>query len=428
MKNLFTSFLSSGAVQIANLVTGILAARLLLPEGRGELAFLLLWPPMIAEIGSFSVNTAVSYYSARNEFSRKQIFAGATLTIAVLSVLLMAVFILVMPALFTGQRPELMNVGWIFVAYIPIHLFSACLFCQFQGAHDFTTYNVLRVLLAYGYFGFIFVCVWIFDASPAAFAYAFLAANVATLLTSISLAGRRGWISFAPDKDVVKSLLSYGSRFHVSVILTVVNRRLDIVVITILLSSADLGLYVAAGALQSLPMVVTMTMDVLVFPKIAAATTEEARRAILGRYIRATLILIVPVTVGMLAIAPYLVRWAFGAPFTGATDAVRILLLAGIPYTFNILITTYLRASDQMALVNKAELIGLIVSSTTLFALVPFFGIVGAATAHVIAALIPPIYFIARAGLNVQELLRFSEDDIELLRELMLRISRRKAE
>lgn len=42
MRHILTSFLSSGAVQIANVITGIVAARFLLPEGRGELAFLPL--------------------------------------------------------------------------------------------------------------------------------------------------------------------------------------------------------------------------------------------------------------------------------------------------------------------------------------------------------------------------------------------------
>ncbi|MFT5485884.1 MAG: O-antigen/teichoic acid export membrane protein [Paracoccaceae bacterium] len=428
MKHIFTSFLSSGAVQIANVITGILAARLLLPEGRGELAFLLLWPALIADVGALSVNTAVSYYTAQKKFSPKQVFASAFFTLSVLSLLLMGAFALLMPFLFAGRGPELWTVGWVFLIFIPIHLYSSCLFSQFQGAHNFTMYNILRMVLAYSYFIFVVPFIWLFGETPAAFAYAFLVANAATLLVSTTLAGRNGWISCLPDKDAVKSLLSYGSRFHVSVLMAIVSRRIDIVVVTVLLSSAELGLYVAAGALAGLPMIATVTMNMLVFPKIATAAEQEAKRAILGRYLRATLILLLPATVGMIAIAPYLVRWAFGAAFADATDAVRIILLAGIPYTFKISITTYLRASDRMALVNKAELIGMIVSAIALVTLVPLFGIVGAASAQLIAALAPPIYFFARAQLNLRELLRFGEEDIDFLRELALHISRRKSE
>ena len=426
MRHILTSFLSSGAVQIANVITGIVAARFLLPEGRGELAFLLLWPALIADVGTLSINTAVSYYTAQSRFSPKRVFAGALFTLSVLSLLLMAVFVLLMPLLFAGRGPELVTVGWVLLVFIPVHLCSSCLFSQFQGAHDFTVYNALRLVLAYSYFVFIVPFVWLFGATPAAFAYAFLAANAATLLTSTTLAGRNGWISGRPDKEVVRALVSYGSRFHVSVLMAIVSRRIDIVVVTILLSSAELGLYVAAGALAGLPMIATMTMDILVFPKIAAAETEDARRAILGRYLRATLLLLLPATIAMILVAPYLVFLAFGEAFDGATNTARILLLVALPYTLKALITTYLRASDRMALVNKAELIGMVVGAIALFTLVPLSGIIGAALAQLIAALASPVYFLARAQLNLKELLRFGEEDIDFLRELMRRISRRK--
>ena len=44
MKDLFVSFIATGAIQLSNLASGILAARLLGPEGRGELAVVILWP------------------------------------------------------------------------------------------------------------------------------------------------------------------------------------------------------------------------------------------------------------------------------------------------------------------------------------------------------------------------------------------------
>ena len=55
MRNLFISFLSTGFIQLANLATGILAARLLHPEGRGELALLVLWAVLVANLGSMGL-------------------------------------------------------------------------------------------------------------------------------------------------------------------------------------------------------------------------------------------------------------------------------------------------------------------------------------------------------------------------------------
>ena len=38
MRDISVSIVATGVIQVANVATGILAARLLLPEGRGELA------------------------------------------------------------------------------------------------------------------------------------------------------------------------------------------------------------------------------------------------------------------------------------------------------------------------------------------------------------------------------------------------------
>ncbi len=50
MRDISVSFAATGAIQVVNIATGLLAARLLLPEGRGELAAIMLWPGILAEI------------------------------------------------------------------------------------------------------------------------------------------------------------------------------------------------------------------------------------------------------------------------------------------------------------------------------------------------------------------------------------------
>ncbi|MEX2454895.1 MAG: oligosaccharide flippase family protein [Rhodospirillaceae bacterium] len=428
MKDLFTSFLSTGAIQVANLVTGILAARLLLPEGRGELAFLLLWPALIADMGALGVNTAASYHTARRSFSPERIFAGTAVIVAVLSPVLMGIFALLMPVLFADYRADLILVGAIFLVFIPVHLGSHCLISQLQGAQEFTLCNLLRAVLPYAYLVFVLLCVWLFEASPENFAYAFLGANVVAFAAGLLFAGRRGWISLRASREVVRALLSYGARFHVSMLLAIANRRLDLILITLVLPPAQLGLYVVATAVQGLPMLVASTMDILVFPKIAAGADEAERQAVLARYLRATLILVVPATIVLLVIAQWLVRVVFGEAFAGATDVVRILLVAGLPFTFKTLASSYFRAGNRMAVVSKAEMIGMIVSAAALFALVPAFGIVGAAIAQVFAFLVPAAYILLRARIDLRldllSLVRFDGEDAILLRDAMRRLTR----
>lgn len=428
MKDLFTSFASTGAIQIANIGTGVLAARLLLPEGRGELAFLLLWPPLVADIGALGVYSAVAYYSARRDFAPPQLFASGAAIVALLSAVLMAGFAIAIPFLYADHRPEMQTVGWIFLAFVPIHLMSYCLTTQFQGAQEFTVSNFLRAVLPYAYLAIVVVLAVLPAgmATPETFAYAYLGGNVAAMFAGFACIVRRGWFSMEPSRAAMRALLRYGIRFHASMLLAIANRRLDYVMIAFFLPPAQLGFYVVATAVQGLPLLVTSTMDILVFPKVAAQADEAGRQAVLARYMRATLIPVVASILVLIAIATPFVRLVFGEAFADAGDAVRILLLAGLPFTVKTLMSSYFRAGDRMKVVGKAELLSLVALVAAVATLVPALGIVGAALSQVIAPLVAASYLVVRArrdhGLDLRRLVRFDAADGELLRELLARL------
>ena len=54
VRDVSISFATTLYIQVVNVATGLLAARLLLAEGRGELAALMLWPGLVAELGCAS--------------------------------------------------------------------------------------------------------------------------------------------------------------------------------------------------------------------------------------------------------------------------------------------------------------------------------------------------------------------------------------
>ena len=430
MKDLFTSFFSSGAIQIANIGTGILAARLLLPDGRGELAFLLLWPPVVAELGALGVYSAVSYYSARRDFTPASLFASSAALVALLSAVLMAGFAIAIPYLYAGYRADMQTVGWVFLVFVPIHLMSYCLITLFQGAQEFTVSNTLRAVLPYAYLVLVLAIAVApaGTATPETFAYAYLGGNAVALLVALGFTARRGWVAAAPSRAAMRALLAYGARFHVSTLLAIANRRLDYIMIAYFLPPSQLGLYVVAIAVQGLPMLASATMDLLVFPKVAAQDTEAGRQAVLARYTRATFLLVVPAIAVLFAIAPWFIRIVFGAAFVEASDTVRILLLAVLPLSLKTLLTSYFRAANRMGVVSRAETAAIVTSAAAIVVLVPLYGIVGAAITQAIAGLIPAVYILVRArndlGLDPATFVRFDGTDAALVRELAGRLTR----
>src|SRR5215470_16531236 len=77
MKALIVTVLTTGVLQLANLASGLLAARLLLPEGRGALAIAILWPTTLAYLLLLGLSDAVTYYSANRQEDPRRVFGAA---------------------------------------------------------------------------------------------------------------------------------------------------------------------------------------------------------------------------------------------------------------------------------------------------------------------------------------------------------------
>lgn len=428
MKDLFTTFLSAGAIQLVNIATGILAARLLLPEGRGELTILLLWPVLIADLGSFSLSTSVSYHTARKDRTIQEIWAGAVLFITALFPILVVIFIALTPTIYGGHRPEVMRLAVICAILIPTYMYALSLMSLFQGSQKFGAYNLLRSLVHFGYIGFAIVLLLFPGSNLEAFVYAYVGAHVLVLGIAVWLCRKNSWISFKPAIAVVRSLTLYGVRAHVGVVLAVANRRLDQMILSIALAATDLGLYVVAMTVEGPLFLAAATMEMLLFPKLASQSDESARQEILGRYFRASLIIVVPATILFLVLAPWLIGIVFGQAYLPAVDTARILALSGIGYTLKVMLTTYMRAGNRMRIVTQSEGIGILATAIALLVLLPPFGLIGAAIAQVLAFTIPALFMAFQVnrdtGLSIAGLFRFEKRDWRVFDEVFARFNR----
>ena len=428
MKDLFGSFLAAGGIQIANFATGILAARILLPEGRGELTILLLWPVLIADLGSISLNTSTNFHMARKSHSPKEIFAGTGLLLTILWTLLVGAFLVLSPYIYSGQRSEVLEMSAICSAFIPLYLYALNMMAMFQGDQNYGVYNALRALVNLGYLGLAILLLVFWNASLSAFIYAYLAAHLGLLGITLWLVTRNGWLSFRPSIAAIRSLATYGVRAHVAIVLEIANRRLDQLIISLAMAATDLGLYVVAMTIEGPLFLAVTTMELLLFPKIAQQTQEGGRQEVLGRYFRAALVLVVPATAVFIVFAPWLIGIVFGNAYLPATDAARVLALSGIAYTLKVMLTTYMRASNRMRIVTKCEGLGIAVTVIALAVLLPLFGLVGAAIAQVLAFTIPALFLaflVSReTGLSIVGLFRFEKRDWRVFAELTARFRR----
>ncbi|MDP3794144.1 MAG: flippase, partial [Candidatus Uhrbacteria bacterium] len=131
-----------------------------------------------------------------------------------------------------------------------------------------------------------------------------------------------------------------------------------------------------------------MTFVAALYPGMSAASAvkdHQALRTILRGSMRLMMLLAIPITVGLSALAPGLIHFLYGARFSGAADALMILPWVTIPLFLDFPIGSLLNATHRAHQKTIAMGITMIVSIIANVMLVPAYGPVGAAWAGVIS-------------------------------------------
>jgi O-antigen/teichoic acid export membrane protein len=377
---LAASFGASLFIQALNILTGVLLARELEPSGRGALAAALLWPTLVASVGSIGLPDSVTYHRARRVTGADELVGTVAAAWFLQSCVLTAVGVAIFQL--APFEPDTSSAGTLMALAIPLYLWSAYGAAIAQGGSSYSAFNGLRLLVpvatASGLVGLaacgrltIESATWTYVVT-----YLLTAGAAAALVVPV-----RPRLSAALARD----LFRFGIRSHVSFVATSLNERFDQLVVSIVLAPVSLGMYVVAATLTSLTSLVGSTVSILALPELARLRDDAARAALARRLGLITLACASAVTLPVLLLAPVLLRTAFGPAFADAATPARILLVGAIALTTARLLGSILKGLGLPLQAAGGELCALAVTLPTLAILLPALGLVGAAIASLAA-------------------------------------------
>jgi O-antigen/teichoic acid export membrane protein len=423
VRDLFQSFGATAIIQAINVATGILAGRLLGPDGRGELAIVMLWIGLLAELGSLGLYDAVMYRASTDAAKPRALFAASGGLIVLISLALWAIGIVALPIAMASKDPEVLSLAMFYmVGYLPTYFGALLLSGLFQGRFDTTTWNVLRILVPVGYLAGILIAYAAGWATVGGFLLATVCAHVLAVAVACVAALSRGWFALRPDPAVMRSLVAYGWRAHIGDLLQAVRTRLDQMAIAVLLADSDMGLYAVALTIANAPIIFANTIAYVAFPAVSSAGTIAEKRSIFCRYLRVSAVMAVAILIAIYAVDDWLIPALFGAAFAPSARLCDVLALGLVPYTLKLLYMQGLKAWDRPLVASRAELAGLIAVVIALPLLVPTYGAIGAAwslvIAHLVATAVGALMFHRITGTPVMTALRPSREDWRDLRTL----------
>lgn len=385
MRALFVTLLTTGGAQIANLVSSVLAARLLLPEGRGEFQAAWLWPTTVAYLVLFGLNDSVLYFSASRSEKPRAIFASGLLIGTVLSLAAAGItYFLVIPWAYQGYRPEVRDLAILMMLLIPCHIITPVFLELLRGQHRMVSWNLLRLSLGIAYLLFILLFFAAGRADIMSFGLAYLGAHAVPLVLALWLTLDAGWGSLAAPRGTLRRLLGFGAKVHSGAVVNQLNGRIDQMLVATALDEAALGLYGSALALSQATPTLANSIGLVAYPRACAEPDQAGRAAIIGLYLRLTVLLMLSTTVVLYLLAPWIVGLLYGKSFMPAVPVLRVLLLGVTPLAIRELFNTAFKAFERPLSSTKGEVMALVVNAGCLALLVPWFGLLGAAWAFVI--------------------------------------------
>ena len=394
---------TSGAIAIVALVSGTVAARVLGPSSRGELAQLLLWPQLFATVGNLGVDVATTYHSA--DASKSARIHGAALAIAVAqSAMLVPLYLAFVPLIYhsEGVRIDAMLVAPLIPAYL-IGAYSASVL---MGRLRLGAFNVIRLAVPGLYCAGVVALAAIDAMTPRSAALTFVVGHAAVDAFAVVLALRVAGVR-PPSRVQAKALLSYGVRAQGGR-LSPQALGVETLIVSVVLSSHDVGLFVAAAAVLSAPQLLMSSMSVVVFPHVSAAHQSGERprvNALFAAYAAGTVLMAIAVCV----LAGPAIRLLFGGDFAGAAPVVRLLAFATMARSVRQFPLEVLRGVGRPGLTSIAETANWLLVLTIVPAMAAFGGLQGAAIGVVCVScgsLLVLIALMLRAGLMPELRLR----------------------
>lgn len=343
------TFGASGLSMLLGLLSGTLAARALGPSHRGDLAQLLLWPQLVATVGSLGIELAAVYLSG--DPARRRDVPATTIAISLAqSLVLVPAYLVLVPFVFAGSG--LTREALLMAPLIPMYLLGAVAIDVLAGRLRFGAFNAVRVTLPLIYCGGIVALAAAGRLTPISGALAYVVAHGCGDALALILVWRESGFGRV-DGALARSAVRFGAKSHLGR-LSPQSLGIDVAIIALLLSSHDLGLYAVASAFLAAPGLVASSIGMVVFPQ-ASAAHQSGRRP----QLQATFILHAATVIAMAALMVVLARplvvVLFGDAYAGAVLALRLLALGAVASSIRAFPIELLRGIGRPGLTSIAE-------------------------------------------------------------------------
>ena len=369
------------AATLFGLLTGVILARVLGPEGRGQLAAIQNLPNILLGFGSLGISTAAAYLSGRQPHLAGRFMTTSLIVMLLWSIPLVMIVYVAMPVLLSSQSREVIQYAQIYLLIIPIQFAIGAPFWVLQGIGEFKIWNILRIQAPIAWVAIIGVTWALNLVTVRTILLLHLAAMFLIAFVFIALGRKKISGPYRPEFSRLPELLRYGLPTCLTAVPQQLNQRLDQILMAMFMPAELLGVYVVAVTWSNVFSPMLTSVSQVLFPRLAADHDPQAQAEILSRTMRMTVLSSLVLSAVLIVITPIALPVIFGNHFAAAVPTTLILIFAACIATINQVGSDGLRGLGAPKLPMICESLGLVTTMVMLGLLLGRYELIGAAIA-----------------------------------------------
>ncbi len=378
IRSVLHAFNSKLGVVAINAATGILTARALHPQGRGELAAMTIWPLVLSGSLTLGLPSALTYMIQRKPGQKAQMTTAAALIAALIGMVATVIAIAVIPFFLRNYSSETVLVARCLLPNLTIGLLLLVGRAALEAEHQFGRSGIALVMPPVLTLGLLSSLLLMHRLTPATAAISYVISGLPAfwwLFRSLPLSWR---VPLETLSEAMRALLSYGIRSYGIDLCGTVSLYIDQAVVVGLLSPEDMGRYVVSLNFSRVTSVLHQALAGVLFPSLVNFDQSKTN-AIIDRIFRIGISLSLLATVFMFAAGRIVLTVLYGSAFARDGLILPVLTLeAGLGGCILIAAQAFM-AHNRPGLITTQQILGLSATVPLLFVLVPALGIRGAA-------------------------------------------------
>jgi O-antigen/teichoic acid export membrane protein len=368
-----------------NAATSIIVARVLLPEGRGEMSALIAWASLFTGLLTLGLPSSLIFNLRHKPEAGSRTVGAAFMLAAAIAVLAGVLGYIAIPFWLSKYPPADITYARWFLLSTPIPIINLVTCAALQAEGKFAHANTIAWSGPLVTFLSLIVLGATHALTPVTGGFVYVVGSVPTMLwLLVSL-----WRDYAPEFrnvwDTWSNLLNYGFRSWGTDLLNTLAGQADLLLIVYFLSPKSMGIYVVSANFARLLTVFQTSAATVLFPRVAARARAEVV-SLTGQTLRITIMCAVVGALVLGSVGSFLLRVVYGAEYAASgTIVFRILLCEVVLGGATDVLAQAFMALGRPGVVSIIQGTGIGFGLALMPALIPRFGIVGAALALVVA-------------------------------------------